>query len=164
MLTFEQMLLRFLLALALGALLGVEREIVGKQAAGVRTTMLVTSGASIFAMIALTLPYITAASIGALPDATALNSAFGIIANIVVGIGFLGAGLIVKLNDHPHGVTTAALVWTAAAIGTLVGIGLSTFAIAAAIILTLLLYMLRKLNVSEDLGKVAAARDPKSKQ
>jgi putative Mg2+ transporter-C (MgtC) family protein len=155
MLTFEQMLIRFVIALALGAVLGVERELVGKEAAGIRTTLLVTGGASIFAMIALTLPYITAATLGAAPDATALNSAFAIIANIVVGIGFLGAGLIIKTNDHPHGVTTAALVWTAAAIGALVGIGLTTFAVSAALLLALLLYLIRKLNLSEMLEKEA---------
>jgi putative Mg2+ transporter-C (MgtC) family protein len=154
MLTFEQMFVRFLVALALGALLGLERELVGKEA-GVRTVMLVTGGASIFAMIALTLPYITAATQGVLPDATALNSALGVIANIVVGIGFLGAGLIIKTNDHPHGVTTAALVWAAAAVGTLVGIGLINFAIAAAVLVTILLYFLRGLNVFERLGNGA---------
>jgi putative Mg2+ transporter-C (MgtC) family protein len=155
MLTFEQMFARFGIALILGAILGVERELVGKESAGIRTTMLVTSGAAIFAMIALALPYITAATLGALPDATALNSAFAVIANIVVGVGFLGAGLIIKMNDQPHGVTTAALIWTAAAIGALVGIGLTTFAASAAIVLALLLYLLRTLNISESLEKEA---------
>jgi putative Mg2+ transporter-C (MgtC) family protein len=153
MLTFEQMFVRFVIALVLGALLGLERELVGKESAGIRTTMLVTSGASIFAMIALALPYITAATLGAVPDATALNSAFAVIANIVVGVGFLGAGLIIKMNDQPHGVTTAALIWTAAAVGTLVGIGLIKFAFVAAVLLAALLYLLRKLNVSESLEK-----------
>ena len=146
------MFVRFVIALILGALLGLERELVRKEA-GIRTIMLVTGGASIFAMIALTLPYITAATMGALPDATALNSGFAVLANVVVGIGFLGAGLIIKMNDHPHGVTTAALVWTAAAIGVLVGIGLTQFAFAAAVLLTILLYLLRTLNVSETLEK-----------
>ena len=155
MLTFEQMFVRFVIALVLGALLGLERELVGKESAGIRTTMLVTSGASIFAMIALTLPYITAATLGAMPDATALNSAFAVIANIVVGIGFLGGGLIIKTNDQPHGVTTAALVWAAAAIGILVGVGLTQFAVAATVLLAALLYLLRKLNVSESLEKRA---------
>jgi putative Mg2+ transporter-C (MgtC) family protein len=109
-------------------------------------------------MIALTLPYITAATLGATPDATALNSAFAVIANIVVGVGFLGAGLIIKLNnaDQPHGVTTAALIWTAAAIGALVGIGLMQFAATAAILLALILYTIRKLNISKSLEERAA--------
>ena len=147
------MFVRFIIALVLGAILGLERELVGKESAGIRTTTLVTSGASIFAMIALALPYITAATLGAMPDATALNSAVGVIANIVVGVGFLGAGLIIKMNDQPHGVTTAALIWTAAAIGALVGIGLTTFAASAAIVLALLLYLLRTLNISETLER-----------
>jgi putative Mg2+ transporter-C (MgtC) family protein len=155
MLTFEQMLVRFVVALALGALLGLERELVGKEAAGIRTLMLVTSGAAIFSIVALVIPYITAATIGALPDANLLNSGFAILANIVVGIGFLGAGLIIKTNDQPHGVTTAALVWAAAAIGVLVGIGLFEFAVSASIILAILLYFLRTLNISERLEKRA---------
>jgi putative Mg2+ transporter-C (MgtC) family protein len=156
MLTFEQMFVRFVIALVLGALLGLERELVGKESAGIRTTMLVTSGAAIFSMIALTLPYIVSAQTGNLSDVIARNSGFlTMIANIVVGIGFLGGGLIIKTNDQPHGVTTAALVWAAAAIGILVGIGLTEFAFAAAIVLAALLYLLRKLNVSESLEKRA---------
>lgn len=154
MLTFEQMFLRFAIALVLGALLGLERELVGKESAGIRTTMLVTSGAAIFSMIALTLPYIVSAPTGNLSDVIARNSGFlTMIANIVVGIGFLGAGLIIKTDDRPHGVTTAALIWTAAAIGVLVGVGLTQFAFVAAIVLAVLLYLLRRLNVNETLGK-----------
>jgi putative Mg2+ transporter-C (MgtC) family protein len=152
MLTFEQMVVRLATALILGAVLGVEREVVGKEA-GVRTDMLVAGGATIFAMIGLSLPYITAASLGVLPDPTTINAALGLIANIVVGIGFLGAGLIIKTNEHPHGVTTAALVWTTAAIGILVGIGLIRFAIVAALLIAILLYVLRKLNINESLER-----------
>jgi putative Mg2+ transporter-C (MgtC) family protein len=158
MLTFEQMFIRFVIALVLGGLLGLERELVGKEA-GVRTLMLVTSGAAIFTMIGLALPYIVSAQTGNLADVVARNSGFlTMIANIVVGIGFLGAGLIVKTNDHPHGVTTAALVWTAAAIGILAGVGLYAFAVAATVIIAILLYILRKLNISEELGKGAAKK------
>jgi putative Mg2+ transporter-C (MgtC) family protein len=142
------MLLRLAIALVLGGVLGVERELVKKEA-GVRTEMLVAGGAAIFAMIGLTLPYITASAIGTLPDASTVNAAVAIIANIVVGIGFLGAGLIIHDGDRAHGVTTAALVWTTAAIGALVGIGLCAFATVAALLLTLVLYFLRRLKVSE---------------
>jgi len=145
------MLIRFVVALALGAILGLERELVGKEAAGIRTLMLVTSGAAIFSIVALVIPYVTAATLGTLPDAILLNSGFAILANIVVGVGFLGAGLIIKTNDQPHGVTTAALVWAAAAVGVLVGIGLFKFAVSATVILAILLYFLRKLNVSDRL-------------
>ena len=146
------MLLRLVVALILGGILGVERELVGKEA-GVRTDMLVAAGASIFAMIGLTLPYITSSALGIMPDASTVNAGLSVIANIVIGIGFLGAGLIVKTNDHPHGVTTAALVWATAAIGILTGIGMLRFAIVAALIIALLLYVLRTLNVAKHLEK-----------
>lgn len=148
------MLVRFVIALVLGALLGLERELVGKESAGIRTTMLVTSGASIFAMVGLTLPYIVSAHTGNLTNVIESNSGYlTLIGNIVVGIGFLGAGLIIKTEDRPHGVTTAALIWTAAAIGVLVGVGLTEFAAVAAVTIAVLLYILRKLNVSEKLEK-----------
>ncbi|MDR3581965.1 MAG: MgtC/SapB family protein [Candidatus Pacebacteria bacterium] len=145
------MFTRFAIALVLGALLGLERELVGKESAGVRTVMLVSGGAAIFAMTGLMLPYIVSAGTGNLADVVARNGGYlAMIANIVVGIGFLGSGIIIKTNDdHPHGVTTAALIWIAAAIGILVGIGLIEFAAAATVLLALLLYMLRKLNLSE---------------
>lgn len=149
------MLGRFLVALVLGALLGLERELVGKEEAGVRTLGLVTTGASIFAMISLSLPYIVYPGTGStLGDIVARNSGFlAVIANIVVGIGFLGAGIIIKQNDHPRGVTTAALVWAAAGIGTLVGIGLMWFAITATVIIAFILYILRKLSVGESIER-----------
>jgi putative Mg2+ transporter-C (MgtC) family protein len=159
MLSFEQMLVRFLVAIVLGAVLGVEREIVGKEA-GVRTEMLVAGGASVFAMIGLILPYITSQGIGALPDMFAVNSAFGLIANVVVGIGFLGAGLIIHNGEHARGLTTAALVWTTAAIGILAGLGLFLFALTVAIIIALLLSVLWALNISE---RVVLGR-PKSRR
>ncbi len=147
------MLIRFAIALVLGALLGLERELVGKEA-GIRTLMLVTSGAAIFSMIALALPYIVSAQTGNLSDVVARNSGFlTMIANIVVGIGFLGGGLIIKTGDRSRGVTTAALVWAAAAIGILVGVGLTEFAFVAAVVIAVLLYFLRKLNVSESFEK-----------
>jgi putative Mg2+ transporter-C (MgtC) family protein len=145
------MFVRFAIAIALGAVLGIERELVGKEEAGVRTLSLVTSGAAIFAMIGLTLPYVVSSdgSGAVLANVVQSNSGYlTIIANIVVGIGFLGAGIIIKQNDHPRGVTTAALVWTAAAIGILVGIGLTEFAVVCAFILGAFLYAIRRLNIS----------------
>ena len=150
MLTFEQMAIRLLVAIALGAIIGLEREVIGKDA-GIRTTMLVSSGSAIFTMIALTLPYIISASVpNSLEDILAHNSGFlGMAANIVTGIGFLGAGIIIKDKEgaHVRGLTTAAAVWAAAAVGTLVGVGLTSFAAFAAILITSLLYVLRKMNL-----------------
>ncbi len=146
MLTLEQMLIRLVIALALGFIMGFERELIGKGA-GVRTCMTVASGAAIFAMISITLPYIVAISPENLSDVIARNSGFlTVVANIVVGIGFLGAGIIIKTEEKIKGVTTAALIWFVAAVGALVGLGLVDFAIIASITITLILYVLRNIS------------------
>lgn len=148
MLDFSQMLTRLVVALILGALIGLEREIVGKEA-GVRTGMLVAAGAAIFTMIGLLLPSIIAPSPNQIADITAHSGALGVIANIVVGVGFLGAGIIIKTHEHVKGLTTAAVVWTTAAIGTAVGLGLTQFAAATTIIIAVLLYVLRALSIKQ---------------
>mgnify|MGYP001574163990 CR=1 FL=1 len=152
MLTLEQMMVRLVVALLLGAVVGLERELVGKEA-GIRTSMLVASGSAIFTMIALVLPFIVAPSPEYLPDIIARNGGFlAVIANIVVGIGFLGAGIIIKTQERVHGLTTAALVWTTAAIGTLAGLGLTSFATIATVLIATLLYILRKAGVDDRLN------------
>ena len=143
------MFLRLLLALALGALFGVERELVGKEEAGIRTEMLVAGGACLFTLIALMLPSIISADTGNLADVVARNSGFlQVIANIVVGIGFIGAGVIIQTDGHPKGITTAAMIWTTSAIGVLVGLGLTGFAAMTAAVIFVLLFFLRKINIS----------------
>jgi putative Mg2+ transporter-C (MgtC) family protein len=102
---------RLLLAACLGGALGYERESAGK-AAGIRTHMLVAIGAAIFLM---------AATLSGAGD----NETSRIIQGIVAGIGFLGAGAIVKGNvgHEVVGLTTAATIWMTAAIGVAVGMG-----------------------------------------
>ncbi len=97
-------LLSIVLALMFGTILGLEREIFGKPA-GVRTNALICVGAAIFTIVSLNL----AAGTGA-------DSA-RIAAQIVSGIGFLGAGSIIQDRLGIHGLTTAATIWIAAAIG-----------------------------------------------
>ena len=145
MLDVSQMTARLIVALLLGAVMGVERGLVGKEA-GVRTSMLVSGGAAIFSMIGLALPYLTAH--GNIPDVVAGSTFMNVIANIVVGVGFLGAGIILKTQERVHGLTTAAAVWATAAVGVLVGIGLTSFAVVATILMAALLYFLRKLDVA----------------
>jgi putative Mg2+ transporter-C (MgtC) family protein len=136
------MLVNFGAALALGALMGLERELAHKEA-GIRTSLMISGGASLFALLALNLPGI-------------INPAYGgaliaIIANIVVGVGFLGAGIIIKTEERIHGLTTAATVWAVAAVGALAGVGLIKLAATAAIIMAAILYLLRKMGV---VGKI----------
>jgi len=153
MLTLEDMLIRLLIAVALGAIVGIERDLAGKEA-GLRTDIMVSAGAAIFAMVSIMLPYIISLSPEHLPDVIARNSGFlGVIANVVVGVGFLGAGIIVKQGVHVRGLTTAATVWFVAAIGILCGIGLIEFAAISSLGLTLLLFILRKLNVLKTMDR-----------
>ncbi|HEY9166688.1 MAG TPA: MgtC/SapB family protein [Candidatus Kryptonia bacterium] len=145
MLTTTQMLVRLGVAVFLGLLVGLERESIGKEA-GVRTDMLVSAGAALFSIAGLSLPYII--SVGNLSDVIARNSGFlTVIANIVVGIGFLGAGIIVKQGVHVRSVTTAATVWYVAAVGVLCGIGLMELAAIATGGMIVLLLILRGLNI-----------------
>ncbi len=148
MLTFEQMMIRFAIALVLGAVLGIERELVGKESAGVRTEMLVSGGSALFSIAAFALPYLVTSSPQLQNSIIAGGGFLGAIAGITSGIGFLGAGIIIKIDDHPHGVTTAALVWATAAIGVLVGIGLIGFAATAAALLAIILYVLRRTDIA----------------
>lgn len=149
MIDFSQMLTRLVVAMVLGALIGLERERVGKEV-GVRTAMTVSAGAALFSIAGLMLPYIAATSADNLSEVIARNGGFlNVIANIVVGIGFLGAGIIIKNEDRVHGLTSAAIVWLTAAVGVLAGIGLIEFATVTTLIVVTTLYVLRKLNVAE---------------
>ncbi len=137
------MLTNFVVALALGALIGLERELAGKEA-GIRTSLMVSGGASLFAIMALVAPSLVK------PESS--GAALAILANIVVGIGFLGAGIILKTEERVHGLTTAAVVWATAAVGALAGIGFLGFAATTAIIFAGILYILRKVGLVEKIG------------
>lgn len=99
-------ILQIIFSILLGSLIGLEREYAGKDV-GVRTLALITLGATLYCLMSPTI-------------FNGDNSR--IIAQIVSGIGFLGAGIIFKNDKNVHGLTTAATIWAAAAIGCLVGI------------------------------------------
>lgn len=94
-----------LVSVLCGGLLGVEREYQNKSA-GLRTIVLICLGSTVFTMVSQ--------RIGGSDDRIA--------ANIITGIGFIGAGVIFKENFNVKGLTTAAVIWIAAAIGMLIGI------------------------------------------
>ncbi|MAF80257.1 magnesium transporter MgtC [bacterium] len=153
MLTLDDMVIRLAVAIILGAIVGVEREMVGKEA-GVRTDIVVAAGAAIFTMIGLSLPYTLSLSPGLAERVVVENSGYlRIIANIVVGIGFLGAGIIIHQGPRVRGLTTAASVWFVAAIGVLAGIGLIAFAVISTIGMTALLIILRKMDLYSIVGR-----------
>ena len=134
--------LRLVIAAALGGLLGYERERKGK-AAGVRTHMLVAMGAALFVLI----PQQAGASMADLTR---------VVQGLVAGIGFLGAGAIVKADAEQtvHGLTTAAGIWMTAAIGIAAGLGREATALLsvllALVILALVPYLLRRFERGGD--------------
>ena len=109
-----RIILELLLAALLGGLIGLEREYKRKEA-GLRTYSLVSLGAAFFTIISYTAFESFAGRTGIDFDPTR------IIGQIVLGIGFLGAGLIIFRGFHIEGLTTAAGLWVASAIGVAVG-------------------------------------------
>lgn len=120
-----ELVLRLVLAAALGSIIGLDREWNYKPA-GLRTHVLVCMGATLFAT--------TAIGIGSSDTDIAR-----IAAGIVTGIGFLGAGTIFRENDKVRGLTTAADLWVLAAIGISTGIGQYLLAIASTILVLIIL-------------------------
>ena len=111
------MLIKIIIAIALGLLIGAEREKTGKVI-GVRTTSLISLTTCLFCLMS--------------PNVFNGDNS-RIIAQIVSGLGFLGAGVIFKNEDGIHGLTTAATVFATGAIGCLVGIGMFEEAITGTI-------------------------------
>lgn len=123
-------LIRLLVASALGGVIGFERDIHGR-AAGLRTNLLVSLGSALFMLIS----EIVAVSYSTSPLGSALRSDPGrIAAQIIAGIGFLGAGAIIKYGFSIRGLTTAACLWITAGIGMSAGAGLFELAIVTTLI------------------------------
>src|ERR1700686_2834531 len=136
MLEYE-LLLRPLLALLAGALVGLERSYRGR-AAGLRTYALVCMGSALLIALAEEL---SRGPAGGLGDSTR------VIQGVVTGIGFLGAGVIVKEGFSVRGLTTAASVWVISAVGVVIGAG---FYVLGAIATALTLALLSILRAVED--------------
>ncbi|PKL42968.1 MAG: hypothetical protein CVV39_08765 [Planctomycetes bacterium HGW-Planctomycetes-1] len=115
-----------LVSVVLGGIIGLERELHGK-AAGLRTNTLICLGACIFTVISTSIS-------GSEPGRIA--------AQIVTGIGFLGAGAIIHSGIGIQGLTTAAVIWVAASIGMACGIKMYSLAIAATILALIVLRLL----------------------
>jgi putative Mg2+ transporter-C (MgtC) family protein len=123
---------RPLVACALGGLLGLERELQGK-AAGLRTHMLVAMGAALFVLV----PQLAGMAIGDLSR---------VIQGVIQGIGFLGAGAIIKYQSERDitGLTTAAGIFMTAAIGVACGLGRLSTAVFGAVLAWVVLYLLQR--------------------
>lgn len=133
-----RIVLRLAMAIVLGAAIGYERELRGK-AAGLRTHMLVSLGAAIFILVPLQ------SGIGAADASRVLQG-------IIAGVGFLGAGAIIKFNDQAtvKGLTTAASIWVAAAIGTAAGMGREATAVVSTLAVLFILAIVGRLETNID--------------
>ncbi|MBC8477760.1 MAG: MgtC/SapB family protein [Dehalococcoidia bacterium] len=122
-----EMVLRLLLAAALGAVIGYQRERAGKQA-GLRTHILISSGAALITLVSIY-------GFGGVSDPARVA------AGVVVGVGFLGAGVILhREGGMVAGLTTAATIWVMAGVGLAAGAGLYVVAaVATAIVLGVLI-------------------------
>jgi len=129
-----ELVTRLLLAFALGAVLGFERERVDKPA-GLRTHILVSLGSCLFTILSLT----------AFPGSDPARVA----AYVVAGIGFIGAGTILQTRERIVGITTAASLWVTASIGMAAGAGFYILAI----ITTAIAYLTLRLKILERLAR-----------
>lgn len=126
----EPFVTRLLIAAALSAVIGLEREY-HRKPAGLRTNMLIGIGSALFTIL----------SIG-FARAGQSGSADRVAAQIATGIGFLGAGAILRSQHSIHGLTTAATIWVIAAIGMAVGAGAYALAVATTVVTLVVLAVL----------------------
>ena len=120
-------LFKLLLAVVIGGLIGLEREMHAK-AAGLRTITLITVGATLFTMLSLDFK----------DDR--------VIANIVTGVGFLGAGAILFSEGRVKGLTTASSIWVAAALGMAIGLSEYWLATVAALVVFMVLWVFAQVD------------------
>ena len=120
---------RVVVAALLGGLVGFDRESADKPA-GIRTHMMVAAGATLFVGVSL----LISSGLEEAGTQAARIDASRITAAVVTGIGFLGAGSIIRQGGSVSGLTTAAGIWTVAAIGTAIAFGFWTLGIAATVV------------------------------
>lgn len=129
---FQTIIIRLVVSIVIGGLVGLERELEHKPA-GLRTIMLVCLGSTIFMLIGFEL--------------SEFGSDLGrIVAGVVTGVGFLGAGAIIRARGEVYGLTTAATIWLASGLGLAIGAGQY---ILVAIATILVLIVLRILGIVE---------------
>ena len=133
-----RVLVRLIAATLLGAVVGLQRERAGKPA-GLRTHMLVTLGTAVFVL--------SCAGVG-----MSMEGLSRVIQGIVTGIGFIGAGSILKLSEERdiRGLTTAAGVWMTAAIGVAVGLGSVGVALLSTLFTLIILSLATRLERQVD--------------
>ena len=139
----SEFIIRLFMALVLGFALGLERELTNKYA-GLRTHILVTLGACIFTIISIYgFPTFAQGDNVILHQATGIRDTSRVAAQIVTGIGFIGAGTVLRNGPMVFGLTTAATLWIAASIGMACGAGMYGISIFATVLSVAVLTLIR---------------------
>lgn len=137
------LIIRITVALILGFLLGLERELTNKYA-GLRTHILVCLGACVFTIISIYgFPTFASGDNVVVEQATGIRDTGRVAAQIVTGIGFIGAGTVLRNGPMIIGLTTAATLWISAAIGMACGVGMYNTAIFTTVIAVAVLTVIR---------------------
>lgn len=141
---FQALNFEYVLLLRIGAsilfafLLGLEREITGKFA-GLRTHILVSAGACVFTLLS-----VYGFKMHIVEGISGVNDPARIAAQIITGIGFIGAGTVMRHGNNIYGITTAATLWMCAAIGMACGTGMFSIAAIASICSLIVLILVRR--------------------
>lgn len=128
---FTRVCLRLFMAIVLGGILGYERESAGASA-GFRTHMLVALGSALFVLVPL-------------QGGMQMDDMSRVLQGVIAGIGFLGAGAIIKMGQEPEirGLTTAASIWLTSAVGIAAGMGRELTAIVSTLFALMILLLVR---------------------
>jgi putative Mg2+ transporter-C (MgtC) family protein len=112
-----------------GSILGIEREINNKKA-GIKTNILICIGSALFTVCSILIT-------------KEVGDPSRVISQIVSGIGFLGAGTIIRYNDKVSGLTSAAIIWVASALGIMIGLGYGLTASITTFLIVIILMLVR---------------------
>ena len=145
-LTAPTTIFRIFLSLVLGSAVGIERKRKG-QMAGLRTFALISMGACVAMMLSI---YVCQETVGLMR-----GDPSRIAAQVISGIGFLGAGTIIQMKGSVRGLTTAAGIWIIATIGMAVGCGLYLVALVATVLVLVILTILEQLEHRVNVGNEA---------
>ncbi len=138
-----EILLRLVVSLLLGFIIGIERELTNKSA-GLRTHILLSLGSTIFTIISI----YGFSNIMDFDGSTRLNDPARVAAQILTGIGFIGGGVVLHHGISIYGLTTAASLWITASVGMAVGTGSYKVATISTLMAFLVLVLIRKLETS----------------
>jgi putative Mg2+ transporter-C (MgtC) family protein len=130
--------LKLVLAIVLGGVIGIEREALGKPA-GSRTYALIALASTLFTILSVE-------GFGPMQNSSPVAIASG----IIVGVGFIGAGLIIFHKQQVEGLTTAAALLATSAVGMAIGISWYLVSVLATVLIFLLLFIVRKIEFNKN--------------